>query len=243
MILIAGPCVIENKEILYKTANFLQPFVEKFDFYFKSSCVKDNRTVTKNYGGVGFIDGLNWLQEVREKFGFKITTDFHSPREIEAFGKVVDLIQIPAFLAMQTSMAESAVKTKKPIHIKKPQFLGPMEAVKMVKKYQSLGAKNIIITDRGTQLGYNQVFMDPRHIPILKEANEKVCIDITHPNKNYPGDKFENSLALVLAGIGNEVDGFFMEIHPNPDMALCDGSTMLTFKQAMYIIRLLESVS
>ena len=239
MILIAGPCVIESYDVLRTTAEYIkEKLPPDIEFYFKSSCVKDNRTKLVNYKGIGFTKGLELLLKIKEEFGLSITTDFHSPRDIETFGHVVDLIQIPAFLSMQTSMAEAAASKNKPVSIKKGQFLGPLEAVKMWKKYKDLGIKKVFLIDRGTQLGYNQVFMDPRHIAIWKKEGATVLVDITHPNKNYPGDKLTNSLSLAKSSLAAEADGIFMEIHPSPEDALCDAQTQISLNKVYQFFEL-----
>lgn len=241
MILIAGPCVIESYDILRKTADFLSKVLENknIEFYFKASCIKDNRTAIQNYRGPGLIKGLHMLQKIKKEYGFKITTDFHSASQIESFGKTVDLIQIPAFLCMQTEITEAASKIDRPIHVKKGQFLGPLEAIKMWKKYKEAGCKKVYLTDRGTQLGYNQLFIDPRHIVLWKQHNIPVLIDITHPNKNYPNNTFEYSIALAKMALILNADGIFMEVHPKPTTALCDSATQLDFDVAYKILNLL----
>ncbi len=228
MILIAGPCVIEHYEYLQETMEYIIPVIKNknIDFYFKGSCIKDNRTTIDNFQGIGFEKGINYLQRIRDKFNVKITTDFHSIKQLLEYGSSVDLIQIPAYLAQQTSLLQSASSIGKPIHIKKPQFLGPIEFNKVIQKLRDLNFKEQIIgTDRGTILGYNQTFVDPRHIGIIQA--DKVLSDITHPNKNYPGNVQYEIEQLGMASIAAGSDGVFLETVVNCKTALCDSNTML----------------
>lgn len=232
MILIAGPCIIEDFEMLEETLETLLETIRDLDvdFYFKSSCVKDNRTNVENYRGVGFLVGLDWLEKLRKKYNIRICTDFHTPKQIKQFGNRVDLIQIPAYLCQQTSLMEEAVKTKKRIHIKKGQFLGPTQFMKLLKKYRDAGCKNIIATDRGTSLGYNGLFMDPRHVKTMWWYGAKICVDITHPNKFVDKKEinvYNNAYSIAMGYIAAGVDGIFLETHPNPQKALCDSQTMI----------------
>lgn len=229
MVLIAGPCVIEDKNTLETVVEtILETLPSDVDFFFKSSCVKDNRTSSQNYSGVGMYEGIKLLQDIRSKYRVKITTDFHNVSDIQEFGKIVDLIQIPAYLAQQTSISQAAIDTTNKIHIKKPQFLGPLEANILIKKFVSMGAKleDLIITDRGTMFGYDKYMMDPRHFLLMKESGVKVLSDITHPNKNYPGYTEELIKILGRSAMVSGADGIFMEMHPNCSKAKCDSLTM-----------------
>lgn len=236
MKLIAGPCVVEDYEILDKTAQYLCSAIEgkKIDFYFKSSAIKDNRTKIEKYQGVGMHEGISNLIDIGRKYDVKITTDFHTEIDIMRYGSYVDLIQIPAYLAQQTSLIEAASKIHKPIHIKKPQFLGPIEAAQPYNKLMDLGFdEQVFLTDRGTMFGYNMTMMDPRHIPLLKSHGPKVLVDVTHPNKNYPTGndidyKFFNALILARSAIVSGADGIFLETHPDCTSAKCDAGTMIS---------------
>lgn len=235
MKLIAGPCVIEDFDTLCNTALHIKDSVrdKEIDLYFKASCIKDNRTDISNYAGVGMSKGISMLREVSKKYNIKTTTDFHNEEDIIRYGGFVDLIQIPAYLAQQTSIIKAASKMSKPIHIKKPQFLGPVEAIQPYKKLRDLQVKDeIMITDRGTMFGYNETFFDPRHIVLLKDYDPRITalVDITHPNKNYPRSN-ENkglySLVLARSAIVSGADGIFLETHPKCSEAKCDSGTML----------------
>jgi len=233
MILIAGPCVIEDIATLDNIAQKMCNVIEgrNIDFYFKASAIKDNRTKITNYSGVGMEQGISMLIDIKKKYSIKITTDFHNEIDISRYGSFVDLIQIPAYLAQQTSILRAASRMGKPIHIKKPQFLGPEESAQLVDKLYDLEFKErIFLTDRGTMFGYNQTMMDPRHIGIMmKKTAIPILVDVTHPNKNYPYDEY-NSLVLARSAIVSGASGIFLETHPNCDKALCDSKTMIPLK-------------
>ncbi len=232
MILIAGPCVIEEKKIIEKSIQVLCNAIEgkNIDFYFKSSTVKDNRSKKENYSGVGMEEGISLLLDMKQRYGIKITTDFHNEQDIYRYGSYVDLIQIPAFLAMQTGIIKAAAEIKTKVNFKKPQFTGPVEALNILKKYYDFGGEHPMITDRGTMLGYNQTFMDPRHIPLLWQGSGEVIVDVTHPNKNYPGwesnNRFLYTQILAKSYIVAGAQGIFIETHPSIENAKCDGKTM-----------------
>jgi 2-dehydro-3-deoxyphosphooctonate aldolase (KDO 8-P synthase) len=230
MILICGPCVIENFESLEYDANKIKNIVDKYpdiDFYFKSSCVKDNRTSLQNYYGPGFDEGIKQLLRIKNK-GIKITTDFHTPSQIKQYAYLVDLIQIPAFLSMQTSIITEAVKIGKPIHIKKPQWLPPYDVKKPISKvFEQFRNTELFITDRGTSFGYGDVMFDPRHIKMMKGNGAKVLVDITHPQNH--SEIYDRSYAepLGMAAIATGVDGLFMEATYLPENARCDSDSMI----------------
>lgn len=229
MILIAGPCVIEDYENLQRTAEYIQEATrnKRINVYFKASCLKDNRTTIDNYQGVGFEKGIKLLQRIKNETGLKTTTDFHSSDQLRDYSGWVDLIQIPAYLAQQTSILKTASLQRRDIHIKKPQFLGPEGANKLTQKLKDLDFPGkVFLTDRGTMFGYNQVMMDPRHISLMKA--DKVLADITHPNKNFPGMRWMNVEALGMSAIAAGADGIFLETASNCSEALCDAGTMLS---------------
>ena len=163
MILICGPCVIENEEQLFTSAKEIIEIVERFpeiDFYFKASCIKDNRTSNNNFKGVGFDKGIDLLNIIRNRYSIKTTTDFHTAEQIRLYGNQVDLVQIPAFLAMQSELTDIASESSVPIHIKKPQFLNPKDINKPVRKIKDLNPDTeVFVTDRGTKFGYDEVII------------------------------------------------------------------------------------
>lgn len=234
MILICGPCVIEP-ETDYPTqvAEQLVSLKGFDEIIFKSSCIKDNRTKTTNYYGPGFEAGIDALLGIKDNFGLKITTDFHTAIQIEEFGEWVDLIQIPAYLAMQTEISVAAANSNKPINIKKPQFLSPSKINLPINKIKSINPNaKIMVTDRGTSFGYDYVMMDPRHIGLMKmNGAEKVIVDVTHPNKYWDNYSFAFDLALSSKAVG--ANGIFMEAHPNPKDALCDADSQVPLDEAI----------
>jgi len=256
MILIAGPCVIDSITT-EQTAEAMKPIITEFkkkdhrqrvgyieDFYFKASCVKDNRTKPGNYRGPGFSKGLDILEDMQIKFDYKITTDFHSVNDIEMYGKRVDLIQIPAFLARQTSILEAAAKTGVPVHVKKPQMMLPNEVNIISDILKNAGADTIFITDRGTFSGGKHLYMDPRHYEIMKMiSGVTILADITHPNKFYLGNTAHNN-AEILGGsaIISGADGIFMEVHSSPRVAFCDKDTQIETRSFRELMRLFTTI-
>lgn len=232
MILIAGPCVVENYEILKQTLEGLLKAIEglNIEFYFKSSCVKDNRSNHSNYSGPGFLGGLQILDRLRQEHKVKICTDFHSPQDIERWAELTDVIQIPAYLSQQTSLLKAASETNKTVFIKKGQFLGPEQFKGPVTKLQDFGAKKIIVADRGTTLGYDRLFMDPRHVPMIKKYGYPVLADITHPTKITAGKgtgRWNDAYYIAVGYLAAGADGIFMETHPAIEEAECDSVTMV----------------
>jgi 2-dehydro-3-deoxyphosphooctonate aldolase (KDO 8-P synthase) len=238
MVLIAGPCVIEDYEMLNVTAKVLSKVVKNLDidFYFKSSCIKDNRTKVENFRGVGFKQGIEWLEKIRGMYDVKICTDFHNIDQLKKWSDRVDLIQIPAFLGRQVSMLECAAQQNKTIHLKKPQFMSYSDVQIPIKILQKSGAEKIFLTDRGTYSG-EFLTMDPRSVEIMKaylyeDPNVKILADITHPNKgqNLLSDRLARNLGKAYIAAG--ADGLFLETHPNMQQALCDEETMLSLESA-----------
>ena len=238
--ILAGPCAIENQEILNETAQGLKEITKELDinFVFKSSFDKANRSSLTSYRGPGMEKGLKMLQEVKEKYDLPIVTDIHEPSQAKKVSEVADIIQIPAFLCRQTDLLVAAGKTNKIINIKKGQFLAPEQMKSLIKKVEDSGNKNIMITDRGTTFGYNNLVVDFRGIPIMEGFGYPVVFDATHsvqlPGANGTssgGDRrFVPTLAKAAMAAGADV--LFFEIHPEPDKALCDGANMVALKDA-----------
>ena len=238
--ILAGPCAIESMEVLDETAMGLKEITKKLDinFVFKSSFDKANRSSINSFRGPGMEKGLEMLAEIKRKYDLPIVTDIHTPDQAESAAKVVDIIQIPAFLCRQTDLLVAAAKTGKIINIKKGQFLAPEQMKSLIKKVEDSGNKNILVTDRGTSFGYNNLVVDFRGIPIMQEFGYPVVFDATHsvqlPGANGTssgGDrKFVPTLAKSAMAAGANV--LFFEVHPNPDCALCDGANMIALKDA-----------
>ncbi|MDW7999358.1 MAG: 3-deoxy-8-phosphooctulonate synthase [Thermodesulfovibrio sp.] len=235
---IAGPCVIESEEIVFKTAYELKEISQnlKIPFIFKSSYDKANRSSIKSYRGPGIKKGLEILSRVKKEFDMPILSDVHSVEEIKIARDFLDIIQIPAFLCRQTDLIVEAGKTGKPVNIKKGQFLAPWDVKNIVEKIKSTGNEKIIITERGTSFGYNNLVVDFRVFPILRSMGVFVVFDATH-SVQLPGGAGTCSSGqrefipyLSRAAVACGVDGLFFEVHPDPDRALCDGPNMLPLK-------------
>ena len=244
MILIAGPCVIESKEQIFKIAEYLKPYSEKYDFYFKASYDKANRTSLESYRGPGIDKGLEILAEVKEKFGYKLLTDIHETSQVKKVAEVVDVLQIPAFLCRQTDLLVEAAKTDKIVNIKKGQFMNPADmkysVLKVLKtrgceevNYENSKKHGVWLTERGTTFGYGNLVVDMRSFVIMREF-APVVFDATH-SVQMPGGaggkssgkrEFVPYLSKAAAAVG--VDGFFFETHYNPNKALSDGPNMIT---------------
>jgi len=237
--LIAGPCVIESEQLVLETAGRIAEITKALGipYVFKSSFDKANRTSITSFRGPGIEKGLAVLKKVKDQFGIPVLTDVHTEEQATEAGEVVDVLQIPAFLCRQTDLLVAAAKTKKVVNVKKGQFLSPQEMGHAVKKVEECGNRRIILTERGSSFGYNNLVVDMRSFPILRRFGYPVVFDATH-SVQLPGGggtqsggqrEFVEPLACAAAGAG--VDGFFMEVHPNPDDALSDGPNMVPLHQ------------
>ena len=235
LVLISGPCVIEDYETSSEIASFLKGLTEKLDipFIFKASYDKANRTSINSFRGPGLINGLDILRRIKEELGIKILSDVHSINEVERAAEVLDIIQIPAFLCRQTDFILEVAMTGKVINIKKGQFLSPREIVNVVEKIASTGNNRILITERGTMFGYNNLIVDFRGIKIMQDTGWPVVFDATH-SIQLPGGEGKSSggqrefaPVLARAAVAAGADAIFMEVHKDPDRALCDGPNSL----------------
>lgn len=240
LFLISGPCVIEDLKTMENVAEKLLEIQKKtgVKIIYKSSFQKDNRSSSKYYRGPGLSKGLEILSHIKSKYGFSILTDVHYPSQIEPVSKVVDVIQIPAYLCMQTDLVETAAKTNVVINIKHGQFLSPENMIKPTKKIEELGNKKIILTERGYTFGYNDLIVDPRSFYDLAQIGYPVVFDITHSIRKYgiPSSDPKGGLRQYLstiarAGVAAGVDGIFIETHPSPENALCDAASQLNIKK------------
>ena len=232
---IAGPCVIESAELLANVATTISDINKRLgtDIIFKASFDKANRTSIHSFRGPGLEKGLQMLADIKQQFGLKILTDIHESCQAEAVGQVVDVIQIPAFLCRQTDLPVSAAKTGCTVNIKKAQFLSGKDMVYPVEKAREAGAKDVWLTERGNMYGYNNLVVDFRNISDMLEITPRVVMDCTHSvqrpgsgNGTTGGDRrFIPSMALAAKAFG--ANGFFFEVHPDPDHALSDGPNML----------------
>ncbi len=246
----AGPCAIESKEILFKTAEYLKNLTSELNinFVFKSSYDKANRSSLNSYRGLGIEKGLELLNEVKKEFNVPIVTDIHNPNEAPMAAEVADIIQIPAFLCRQTDLLVAAARTGRIINIKKGQFLAPQQMQSIAKKVLDSGNDKITITDRGVTFGYNNLVSDMRAIPIIQEMGYPVIFDATH-SVQLPGGCGDSSSGerkfvpvLAKAAIAAGVNGLFFEVHPDPDSALCDGANMINFNQAKEIFSICNEI-
>jgi len=232
--IISGPCVIEDRDLMLRTAEKLKEISERLNLnlIFKSSFTKDNRSDLKYYHGPGIDDGLEILNEIKTQFQLPILSDIHESSQAEKAGEVLDVIQIPAYLCMQTSLVTAAAKTGKVINLKHGQFLAPSNMEKPVAKVEQSGNHRIILTERGYTFGYNDLVVDPRSFYDLEQTGYPVVFDITHSIRKYgiPSASKEGGLrqyttVLAHAAAGAGVDGYFIEAHPNPELALCDAAS------------------
>ena len=237
-LLIAGPCAIEDEDIPIKIAEKLVFITSKLSIplVFKGSYRKANRTRLDSFTGIGDLKALKILKEINTKFNIPVITDIHSKDEAKLAAEYVDIIQIPAFLARQTDILVSAAQTGKIINIKKGQFMSAESMKHAVDKVKQSGNENVIITERGTQFGYNDLIVDFRGISELKKLAPTI-LDVTHsvqkPNQvsGITGGSPEHIELLARAGIVNDVDGIFLETHTNPSEAKSDGSNMLDIEK------------
>lgn len=235
LFLIAGPCVIENERLCLQVAGALKKTCARLGIFyvFKASFDKANRTSAKSFRGPGLDQGLRVLAKVRAEFGVPVLTDVHTETQAAIAGEVVDILQIPAFLCRQTDLIEAAAATGRIINLKKGQFLSPAEMGQVVEKARRAGAEKILLTERGTTFGYNNLVADMRSIPIMKRSGFPVIFDATH-SVQLPGGGGDQSsgqreFAPVLArcALAAGANGLFIETHPRPERALSDGPNMI----------------
>ena len=233
--LMAGPCAIEGEAMAMEIAEKILGITNKLEipFIFKGSYRKANRSRLDSFTGIGDMEALEILKKVGERFNIPTLTDIHTAEEAAIAAQYVDILQIPAFLCRQTDLLVAAAKTGKAVNIKKGQFLSPESMIHAVNKVKESGNNNIILTDRGTMFGYQDIVIDYRGIPIMQNFGLPVVLDITHslqtPNQNsgVTGGKPEMIETLAKAGIAAGVDGIFLETHPKPSEAKSDGANML----------------
>jgi 2-dehydro-3-deoxyphosphooctonate aldolase (KDO 8-P synthase) len=246
LFLISGPCVIEEEHIMMRTAEKLKAISEKLDvpIIYKSSFQKDNRSSVNYYQGPGLDEGLRILEKVKNTFGFPLLTDVHYPDQVNPAADVVDVIQIPAYLVMQTTLVVAAAKTGKTVNLKHGQFLAPENMIKPVQKVESVGNHQIILTERGYTFGYNDLIVDPRAFYHLQETGYPVVFDVTHSIRKYgipsadpSGGARQYLGVLARAGVAAGIDGLFIETHPCPEEALCDAASQMNIDQLEAFMR------
>ncbi len=237
--LLAGPCVVENQEMPLQIAREINRIAQKLEipFVFKASYRKANRSKSDSFSGIGDLVALEALAQVRKQLGIPVVTDIHSAHEASFAAKYVDILQIPAFLCRQTDLLEAAAKTGKWVNIKKGQFLAPESMRFAAGKVKEAGNDKIMLTDRGTMFGYQDLIVDIRGIPAMQSFGYPVILDITHslqqPNQpgGVSGGRPELIATLARAGIAAGANGIFLETHPDPTLALSDGANMLKLER------------
>ena len=248
--LIAGPCVIESREVVLEIAESVDSICKKLgvQYVFKASFDKANRTSSSSFRGLGIESGLTILQEVKDRFKIPVLTDIHESYQAAVAAEVVDVLQIPAFLCRQTDLLMAAAATGKAVNVKKGQFLSPAEMSQVVKKMRSVGVTNLMLTERGNSFGYNTLVVDYRSLPQLQALGCPVIFDATH-SVQQPGGQGETSggqreyvAPLARAAVAVGVDGLFMEVHPRPDEALSDGPNNLPLHRLEPLLKQLLAI-
>lgn len=234
-VLIAGPCAIESEKLVIETASKLKEITESLDipFIFKSSYDKANRTSIDSPRGVGLKEGLRILRKVKDELNLPIITDVHLPSQVAEVAEVADIIQIPAFLCRQTDLLEAAALSNRPLNVKKGQFLAPWDMNNIIEKIEKFGNDKILLCERGTTFGYNNLVVDMTGLVEMKKMGNPVIFDVTH-SVQKPGGKGKSTGGnreyveyLCRAGIAINIDGIFLETHPDPDNAFSDGPNMI----------------
>ncbi|MEY4200953.1 MAG: hypothetical protein RLZZ265_2693 [Verrucomicrobiota bacterium] len=245
LFLLAGPCVIESEALCFEVARHLKKVCARLGitYVFKASYDKANRTSGKAFRGPGLDDGLVILERIRTKLDLPIITDVHNEVQALAAGEVVDILQIPAFLCRQTDLIEAAVATEKIVNLKKGQFLSPQEMSRVVEKAKLVGGEKLLVTERGTTFGYNNLVSDMRSIPVLKQTGCPVVFDATH-SVQQPGAGGDRTIGqrefaplLARCALTAGADGVFIETHPDPDKAMSDGPNMIPLKDMAGLLK------
>lgn len=244
--LIAGPCVIESRDIVMQSAEQIKIICERLDIplIFKSSFLKDNRSSADTYQGAGLEEGLKILQEVKETFELPVLSDIHDQHDAQACAEVLDVIQIPAFLSMQTSLILAVAKTGRVVNVKKGQFLAASDMQTAIKKITGVGNNKILLTERGSFFGYHNLIVDMRNLKIMRDLGYPVVYDPTHAIRKYGvsssdrrGGAKEFIFGLTRAGVATGVDALFIESHPDCDNALCDAASMLPLQKLESLLK------
>jgi len=249
-VLISGPCVIESEKITRQIAEKLKKITQKLrvPFIFKASYDKANRTSVKSYRGMGIKKGLEVLARINKDFKVSVTSDVHTVEEIDEASQVLDILQIPAFLCRQTDLLIAAGKSKRIVNIKKGQFLAPWDMKHAVAKIQHCGNKNILLTERGSSFGYNNLVTDFRSLAVMRDLGCPVVFDASHSVQqpgglgDVTGGNSEYIPLLARCGVAAGSDAVFIEVHTNPAKALSDGPNMLPLKKLESLLRDLKDI-
>jgi len=246
LFLIAGPCVIEAEPLMMRTAERLKKITADLGIplIFKSSFSKDNRSSLDYYQGPGLEEGLKLLEKIKREFAVPVLTDIHYPYQAAPAAEVVDVLQIPAYLCMQSELVVAAAQTGRVVNVKHGQFIAPDNMIKPVQKIEASGNNQIILTERGYTFGYNDLVVDPRSFYLLAQTGYPVVFDITHtirkygiPSKDPRGGTRQYLQTLARAGVAAGVDGLFIEAHPNPPEALCDAASQYYLEELETFVR------
>jgi 2-dehydro-3-deoxyphosphooctonate aldolase (KDO 8-P synthase) len=249
--LIAGPCVIESESLVMQTAEAVKKIADRLGFplIFKSSYLKDNRSSANSFQGPGLEKGLAVLQKVKENFGLPVLSDIHDLHDAEACAEVLDVIQIPAYLSMQTGLTLAVAKTGRAVNVKKGQFLHPSDMKHVIEKIEGEGNRNILLTDRGTFFGYHNLVLDMRNLKTMRDLGYPVVLDPTHSIRKYGvsssdkrGGAKEFIFALSRAGTAAGIDAIFIETHPDCDNALCDAASMLPLQRLEDLLEQVKAI-
>jgi 2-dehydro-3-deoxyphosphooctonate aldolase (KDO 8-P synthase) len=239
LLLIGGPCALESEELARTVAGRMREICDRLGilYVFKASFDKANRTSLASYRGPGLEAGLATLAKIRREIGVPVISDIHDVGQVAAAAEVLDILQIPAFLCRQTDLLTAAAKTGKPVNVKKGQFVSPWDMENAVNKMRGVGGKKIMLVERGASFGYNNLVVDMRSLPVMRSFGCPVIFDATHSVQlpggagGSSGGQREFIATLSRAAIAAGIDGLFMEIHPNPDQALCDGPNSIPLDQ------------
>jgi 2-dehydro-3-deoxyphosphooctonate aldolase (KDO 8-P synthase) len=250
LFLISGPCVIESEELCFTVARALKRITRDLTipFIFKASYDKANRSSLTSFRGPGLKKGLQILKRVKESLHIPVTSDVHCREEVEPAAEVLDMIQIPAFLCRQTDLLVCAAKTGKPVNVKKGQFIAPWDMKSIIEKLQKSGCKKIVLTERGTTFGYNNLVADMRSISVMQEFGYPVVFDATHSvqipagHGSCSGGERRFIAPLACAAVAAGADGVFLEVHPAPERALCDSENTLPLKSVKNLLITLKQI-
>lgn len=248
--LIAGPCVIESAELCREVAEYLRELTDSLHipFIFKSSYDKANRTSGQSFRGPGLAKGLEILGRIKEDLGISVLSDVHSVEEVKPAAQVLDVLQIPAFLCRQTDLVQAVARSGKAVNVKKGQFLAPWDMRYVIEKIESCGNNSLLLTERGTSFGYNNLVVDMRSLVIMRQLGYPVIFDVTHSLQlpgalaGSSGGQREFIPFLARAAVALGVDGLFMEVHPHPEKALCDGPNSLDLRELPSLLKELMEI-
>ena len=250
LMLLGGPCVLESEGLAREVATEMQAICKRLgiSYVFKASFDKANRTSLGAFRGPGIDQGLEILGRIREDLGVPVVSDIHEAAQVEKAAAVLDILQIPAFLCRQTDLLVAAAQSGKPINLKKGQFLSPWDMANAVAKVKESGSRQLLLTERGTCLGYNNLVVDMRSLPVMRSLGCPVIYDATHSVQlpggagGSSGGQREFIPPLTRAAVAAGIDGLFMEIHPDPDRALCDGPNTMPLAEVEGLLRKLIAI-